>query len=146
MFGWFRKNEKQVPDAYELGRRMAESTNADIEAYMEARFYPGIQGIGDVVFGDFKSPDVPPFVLARMDLKIFLDRLDDYLRPRVLPQLRSAVAEWIKLATEAGVSAEIERLIEHHYNQLKDAMAAAAFQRLLDMTDFLKEADDRWRA
>jgi ATP-dependent Zn protease len=28
--------------SYELGRRTAQSANADIEAYMQARFYPGI--------------------------------------------------------------------------------------------------------
>jgi hypothetical protein len=146
MFGWFRKNEKQVPvenivSAYELGRRTAESANADIEAYMR-RFYPGIRDIGDAVFGDFESTDIPPFVLARIDLKNFLERLDGDLRPSVLPQLRSAMVGWVNVAKEAGVGAEIERLIEHHYDQLKSSLVLAAFQRLLDMTDILKEADD----
>ena len=150
MFGWFRKNEKQVPvenivSAYELGRRTAESANADIEAYMQ-RFYPGIRDIGDAVFGDFESYDVPPFVLARIDLKNFLERLDGDLRPSVLPQLCSAMPGWVNVAKEAGVGAEIERLIEHHYDQLKSSLVLAAFQRLLDMTDILKEADDQWRA
>ena len=38
------------------------------------------------MFGDFESTDVPPFVLARIDLKNFLERLDGHLRPSVLPQ------------------------------------------------------------
>lgn len=151
MFGWFRKNEKQVPvenivGPYELGRRTAESANADIEAYMQARFYPGIRDLADAVFGDFESPDVPPFVLARIDLKNFLERLDGDLRPRVLPQLRSATAGWVNIAKQAGVGAEFERLIEHHYDQLKSSLVLAAFQRFLDMADILKEADDQWRA
>jgi hypothetical protein len=149
LFGWFRKNEKQVPDediidAYELGRRTAQSANADIEAYMQARFYPGITKIADAVLGNLESPDLPPLVLARIDLKSFLEHLDGDLRPRIMPQLRSAMAGWISI--DGGVGSEIERLIEHHYDQLKSSLALAAFQRLLDMADTVKEADDQWRA
>ena len=115
MFGRFRKNEKRFPvenvGAHELGRRTAESANADIEAYMQ-RFYPGIRDIGDAVFGDFESTDIPPFVLARIDLKNFLERVDDHLRPNVLPQLRSAMAGWVNVAKQAGAGAEMERLID----------------------------------
>jgi hypothetical protein len=69
MFGWFRKKEKQVSvgdisAAYELGRKAALSANAHIEAYLQARFYPGIKTVGDAMFGDFENPDVPPLVLA----------------------------------------------------------------------------------
>jgi hypothetical protein len=56
------------------------------------------------------------------------------------------MAEWINVAAQGGVSAEIERLIEYHYNEYKTVVALTAFQKLLDMTDTLKEADDRWRA
>ena len=150
MIGWFRKSVKQVPvediaSACELGRRTAESANADIKAYMQTRFYPTIPGTVDAVFGGFESPDVPPFVLARTDLKMFLERLDDELRPRVLPQLLRATAGWDSTMQQAGLGAEFECLIEQHYNRLKSALVLAAFQRFLDMADILKAADDNWR-
>jgi inhibitor of KinA sporulation pathway (predicted exonuclease) len=115
MFGWLKKNEKQVPveniaSAHELGRSAAESAIADIEAYMQARFYPHIQKIADDAFGDFESPDLPPLVLARIDLKNFVEDVDEYVRPTVFPQLRSAVAGWINTMNQAGVGAEFERL------------------------------------
>jgi hypothetical protein len=146
MLGWFRKNEKHA-EAYELGRRTADSTNADIDAYMQARFYPHIQGMVDRVYGDFESSDLSPLVLARIDLKNFVERgVDELVRPTVLRQLRSAVAGWHDVAKQAGIEAEFERLIEHHYAQFKSRLVLAAFQRLLDMTDTLKKADDQWRA
>ena len=46
---------------------------------------------------------------------------------------------------QAGLGAEFERLIEHHYHQLKSALVLAAFRRYLDMSDSLKAADDKWR-
>ncbi|MGA8696785.1 MAG: hypothetical protein WB689_23695 [Xanthobacteraceae bacterium] len=151
MFGWLRNNEKQLPveniaSAYEFARRTAESASADIKAYVQAHFYPSIPGILDAVFADFENPDVPPFVLGRTDLKIFLERLDDDLRPRVLPQLLRATAGWDSTMKQAGLGAEFECLIEQHYNRLKSALVLAAFQRFLDMTDILKAADDKWRA
>jgi hypothetical protein len=142
MLGWFRK--KDSSDPFELGRRVAQSANADLEAYVQARFYPGILNMADVIFGDFENPNVPPLVLARADLKNFVERLDGHLRPSVMPELRSAMAGWINM--DVGVSSEIERLIEHHFNQFKSNIALAGLQRFLDMTDFLKEADDKWRA
>jgi hypothetical protein len=150
MFGWFRKNEKQVPveniaSAYKLSRRTAESANADIKAHLQARFYPSIPGIVDAVFGDFESSDAPPLVLARTDLKIFLERLDGDLRPRVLPELLRATAGSGSTMKQAGLGAEFECLIEQHYNQLKSALILAAFQRFLDLADILKAADDKWR-
>jgi hypothetical protein len=146
-----KKNEEQVPaekhaEAYELGRRMADSTNADVEAYMQEHFYSDIQGLVDRVYGDFKSPDLPPLVLARIDLKNFVERGADKLRPHVLAQLRSAMAGWHDVAKQAGMEAQFERLIEHHYEQFKSRSVLAAFNRLLDMTDTLKKADDQWRA
>jgi hypothetical protein len=145
----FIHNEKQekLDEAYELGHRTFDSTNADIEAYMQEHFYPHIQGLVDRVYGDFKSPDLPPLVLARIDLKNFVERGGDkLLRPHVLSQLRSAVAGWHDVAKQAGVEAEFERLIEHQYAQFKSRLVQAAFDRLLDMTDTLKKADDQWRA
>ena len=146
MMGWFRKNEK-LEKAYELGRRTFESTNADIEAYMQARFYPHIRDMVERVYGDFNSPDLSPLVLARIDLKNFVERgVDKLVRPTVLSQLRSAMAGWLDLAKQAGTEAQFDRLIEHHYEQFKSSLVRAAFQRLLDMTDTLKKADDQWRA
>jgi hypothetical protein len=151
MFGWFRKNEKQVlveniASAYELGRRAAESVNSDIKAYVHAHFYPSVPAIVDAVFGGFESPDVPPFVLARTDLKTFLERLDGDLRPSVLPQLLRATEGWGSTMKQAGLGAEFDCLIERHYSQLKSVLALAAFQRFLDMADTLRAADDKWRA
>jgi hypothetical protein len=146
-----KKNEKQVPienavGPYELGRHSAVSAIADIEAYMQARWYPAIQGLVDVVYGKFESPDLPPLVLARADLKNFLERLDGELRPKILPELRSVTAGWVEIAKQASAGAEFERLIEHHYIQWKSNVVLAAFQRFLDIADLLKEADDKWRA
>jgi hypothetical protein len=150
MFGWFRKNEKQVPAeklvaAHELGRRAAESANADIEAYMQARFYPAVSGLVDAVFGDFETPDIPPLVAARIDLKSFLERIDGDLGTRLLPELRKAMAEWLDVFTQAGMSAEFAHLIEHHYEKFKSSVVLAAFQKFLDLADTLKAADDKWR-
>lgn len=147
MFGWFRRKEKRVSDgdignAYELGRRAADSANADIEAFMNARFYPGISTIADAVFGDLNDSEVPPLVLARIDVKNFLERLDSDLRPRMIPPLHDAMAGWIN----AGLGSETGLLIEHHYKQFKTRLALTVFQRFLDMAEELKRADDRWRA
>jgi hypothetical protein len=149
MFDWFRK--KQVPAenlvaAYELGRRAADSADADIEAYMQARFYPAVPGLVDVVYGDFESPDIPPLVAARIDLKNFLERTVGNLRPKLLPELRKAMAGWLDAFNQAGMGAEIEDLIEHHYEKFKSRVALAAFQKFLDLADTLKAADDKWRA
>jgi inhibitor of KinA sporulation pathway (predicted exonuclease) len=132
-----------LPAPHELSA--AESAIADIEAYMQARFYPHIQKIADDAFGDFESPDLPPLVLARIDLKNFVEDVDEYVRPTVFPQLRSAVAGWINTMNQADVGAEFERLIEHHYEHFKSSLVLTAFGRLLDMTDTLKKADDKWR-
>jgi hypothetical protein len=146
MFGWLRNDEKQkLDEARELGR-VAESANADIDACMKERIYPHIWEMADQVFGDFESPDLPPLVLARSDLKGFVERVDEYVRPTVLPQLRSAVEGWLDVSKQAGIGAEFERLIEHHYEQFKSSLVLAAYQRLFDITDTLKEADDQWRA
>src|SRR5271169_5287165 len=124
MFGWFRKNEKQkLAEAYELGGRIAESANADVEAYMQERFYPQVQMIAEGIYGDFERPDLPPPVVARIDLKYFLEHLDEDVRPRVLPRLLRAMAKWDKAMKEIGAGAEFEQLIEHHYNGLKCALA-----------------------
>jgi hypothetical protein len=151
MFGWFRKKEKQVPAeklvaAHELGRRAAASANADIEAYMRSRFYPAVPSLVDSVFGDFNTPDVPPLVAARVDLKNFLDRIDGDLRPTLLIDLRNAMAGWLGAFNQAGMGSEFELLIEHHYESFKSSAVLAAFQKLLDLTDTLKVADDEWRA
>ncbi len=151
MFGWFRKTEKQVPNeklvgAFETGRRAAATANADLEAYMRSRFYPHIKGLVDKVFGDFETPEMPPLVVARVDLKNFVDGIDDLLRPRVIPQLREATAEWLGVFQQLGAIPEFEDLIEHKYAAFKSSVVLAAFQKLLDLTDMLKAADDKWRA
>jgi hypothetical protein len=120
-----------------------------MEAYMRSRFYPTIPGLVDVVFGDFNHPDVPPLVLARGELKNFLDRIDsgEYdLRPRILANLRVAMAGWLDVLNEAGVGPVFEQLMEHHYESFKSSAVLAAFQKFLDLTDTLKAADDEWRA
>jgi hypothetical protein len=145
MFNWFRKKERKedLKAAFDQGQRIGESMSAEIEAYMQEHFYPSIPPLADAVFGSFEDPNMPPFVLARMDLKIYLDGLDNQLRSWVLPQLRTHMAGWLSVGTEFGT--EIEILIDHHFNQFKSALASAAYQHLLDMTDFLREADDGWR-
>jgi len=143
MFGWFQKKDKR--DAYELGRRAAESMNADMAAFM-ARCDPFIESIGAAVFGDHENPDISPVILARIDLRNFVEHLDDYLGQGVVPEFRAATAEWADVAKQAGVTAEFERLIQHHLDQFKSKLVRAAFQNLLNRVDALKEADDKWRA
>lgn len=150
MFGWFRKSEKRVSDeklaeAYELGRRAAASANADMAAFM-SRFDSAVETVADAAFRNLKDPRLPPLVLARIDLKNFIDHIDEDLGPRVLPQLRSATVKWANAMAQIGATPEFERLLQHHCDTLKTKLALAAFQRLLDMTESLKEADNQWRA
>jgi len=118
---------------------MQQAETMVIEAFM-ARYYSGVPKVAADVYGDFNSPDLPPFVLARADLKNFLEHVDELFRP-LLSQLREATAGWADTSKQVGAGQ-----IELHYNQFKSASVVAAFQKLLDMTDALKEADDKWRA
>jgi hypothetical protein len=145
MFGWFRKKDTPA-DAYEYGRRVAATMHEELTAYTREHLYPAADKVPDAVFGNSESPDAPPLVIARIDLKVFIENLEEKLRPAVVPQLRNAISGWIDVMTEAGMSEEVERLIEHHYSEFKASLVMIAFQRLLDMTDDLKPADDRWRA
>ena len=151
MFDWFRKGKTQVSDeklsdAYEMGRRAAVSASADLKTYMQARFYPHIPVIIEKVFGEFDTPDMPPLVAARVDLKSFVENIDDLLRPRVVPQIFQEMSRWLDAFKTMGLATELERLIEHEYESLKSSVVLAALQKLLDLTDMLKEADEKWRA
>src|SRR5262249_3153991 len=94
---------------------MHQAETMVLESFM-TRFHSGVPKLAADAFGDFKSSDpVPPLVCARIDLKKFLDHIDEHLNP-ILSQLREATAEWENAMKRGVISAEFERLIEHHYN------------------------------
>jgi hypothetical protein len=64
----------------------------------------------------------------------------------MLPEINTAMREWLDLSDQMGMRADFTRLIEHRVQTFKSDLIAAGLQRMLDMAYRLKEADTRWRA
>ena len=151
MFKWL-KRKKAIPpeqtEAYQLGRRAAESMAGDLDAYMRRRFDPVFEDYLNVLRGTvqrcFRSDEAPPLTLAGIEYQIFLENVEE-MKPKMKVEISDALAEWSRTFDEIGMQSEVEVLIESRIDQFCTDLSLAGLKLLTDYAEGLKDADIQWR-
>lgn len=149
MFGWFRpKQDPKLTRAYEMGRKSAEAFAADLEKLMEIRFKPVSEGYLAVVQGQYNkclSPaDAPPIIAARIEYKVFLENVGE-LRGKMMHEIAATLSNWLDVADQIQLRDTFMELIRVTVERFCRELSQTGLQRLLDMAQALKLADDQWR-
>jgi hypothetical protein len=149
MLTWFREKmvaRNNYARAHERGQRAGERMCEELDAYMQARWYPHIPSMIDkALFGEFEHPEVPPLVVARMDFLLFFDNIK-VIRETVRDDVLGAMSEWVKLTNEIEITDIFHRFLDHRVGKFESTVIESAVQKFLDTVEDLKVADDQWRA
>jgi len=144
------EQEKKLKDAYKRGQKAAQSFGTHLDTYTVRRFAE----IGASCLKEFRDrldlaeivdKDDPPLILAKIELKVFWDRVQE-LKPELVEEILTACAEWMKVWAQMGKEAEMKQLIEQKVDYFAFAMRDVSLKELLDRVDRLKPVDEAWRA
>jgi hypothetical protein len=143
------EQEKKLKEARELGRKAAESFDADVDVYAGHRFEE-IQTKYMKVFRDrldLAAVDgkAPPLILARIEHKIFLDNLHE-LKPKLVEEILTACADWMKVLAQMGAEGQMKQVIEKKVDDFAATVLHVSLGELIDRVDHLKPLDEAWRA
>src|SRR5262249_15947335 len=110
------EQEKKLKDAYKRGQKAAQSFGTHLDTYTVRRFAE----IGASYLKEFRDrldlaeivdKDDPPLILAKIELKVFWDRVQE-LKPELVEEIVTGWGEWMKGWAEMGKEAEMKQLIE----------------------------------
>jgi hypothetical protein len=153
MFGSLQKREKSISvehtAACKLRQRVLDGIAADLESVMRTRFDPTFKAYHELLRGcfdrTFDQLEAPPIALARIEYKIFLEKVDE-LRSKMQPEISAALSVWRdEWCDKMGIQKPLQHLIDHRVETFSSNLTAAGLQMFVDIADRLKEADDRWR-
>jgi hypothetical protein len=164
MFNWLAKKtakaaqeaqqkieqEKKLKQARELGRKAAQSFDADVDAYAGRRFEE-IQTNYMKVFRDrldlaAVDNEAPPLISARIEHKIFLENVQK-LKPQLIEEILTACADWMKVWAQMGNEGEMKQVIEKKVDDFAvTMMIGVSLTELFSRLDHLKPVDEAWRA
>jgi hypothetical protein len=142
--------EKKLKDACKLGQKAAQNFGTDLDTYAGRRF----EEIGASYLKEFKDrldlaevadKDSPPLILAKIELNVFWDRVQE-LKPKLVEEILSAYAEWMKMWAQIGKEAEMKQVVYQKVDYFAFAMREASLKELLDRVARLKSLDKAWRA
>jgi hypothetical protein len=110
IFGWLRKKleSPKKPDTYKAGEWTADRMTAHLDAIMKgcAQIHENYLG---VLRGNFEEAltrqDAPPLKVARFDCGVFVENIDDELKPKLKADVTTAMREWFALF-DAGANVQ----------------------------------------
>jgi hypothetical protein len=150
MLGWFKPKQQdpKLTRAYQLGRETAENFANDLERLMQIRFGP----VADNYLGVLQSQldkclnptDAPPITVARIEYKVFMENLDE-LRDKMTAEIQTTLSEHLAIAGTAGVRENFDELLRVNVSNYCRKLTEDGLQRVIDMANALKLADDQWR-
>jgi hypothetical protein len=132
-----------------IGRRLAQSMYAELNAFITERFAPTYACSLDFLRGQLdkaRNRDyAPPIIVASIELKVFQENvieLEGFMRQ----EIQNAFHKWLALGDKMGLRTNLQRLIDSRVRQIQDSLTDAGWQLFADKADALKEADAAWRA
>jgi hypothetical protein len=152
MFGWFRKkvpSQAQLADAHEKGREMATAMFGAFDEFKTSRINPVLLAYLDVLRNALKETErtelAPPLILARAHYSNFLEEIQK-LRASFDDEIAAAMSEWFGLADQLDFRADLQQYIDMRMNEGFSDLPLQGLSILTDSVDFLKPADDAFRA
>jgi hypothetical protein len=148
MFDWVPKREKRIPreqtEALKLRQRVLDGIAADLDSLMRARFDPTFKAHLELLRRSFDRtfdhPEALPITLARIEYKIFLEKVDE-LRAKMQREISAALSVWRDQCDEMGIREPFRRLTDHRLETFTSNLTTAGLQMFVDMADRLKEAE-----
>jgi len=150
MLGWFKPKQPdpKLTRAYQLGREMADNFANDLERLMQIRFGPVAENYLGVLQGQLNKclnpTDAPPIIVARIEYKVFTENLDE-LCDKMTAEIQATLSDHLAIADTAGVRENFDELLRVNVSNYCRKLLEDGLQRLLDMANALKLADDKWR-
>jgi hypothetical protein len=136
-------------DAYQMGQKFSGEVWSAYTGYFESRFAPVRENylnlLRQLVRQSFHSPDGPPLTIARVEYRVFLNRIKE-LEDQIFGETCYAMHEWLHVADRMGVRAETENGFRTHIKAFCDDLTIAGMNVLTDYGIPLRDADRDWRA
>jgi uncharacterized membrane protein YhaH (DUF805 family) len=136
-------------DAYQMGQKFSGEMWSAFTGYFDSRFLPVRENylnvLRQLVRQSFNSQDGPPLTIARVEYRVFLNRIKE-LEDQIFGESCDAMHEWLDVADGMGVRAETESGFRTHIKEFCNDLTIAGMSVLTDYAIPLRDADRDWRA
>ncbi len=150
MFGWRRTRQQaaEETDAFKMGQKAADSMIDDVDRLMKPRLdvlFDGYVGVlRERILNSFSQSKAPPLVIARIELKIFIENIDK-LKSSIWNEFQPKLAEWREFSKVTQTEDLFEQLVNSRIQDLQTKLLDAGIKLLGDYAIPLGDADKQFR-
>lgn len=142
------EEQQKLDDAFEYGRKVAQSMDQEIEQFMRQRFGHVKDAYLKILEGSYHDAkartDHSPIIIARIDRDLFNENVSG-TRDKMREEILSKMETWQSVMAQMGNTGDIERLVDSKLDAFESDMNFAGINLFMEHADELKEADDLWR-
>jgi hypothetical protein len=149
MIGFKRQNSHFNVKLSELSRerRLAQSMNSQVSAFIGARFIPTYASSLDFLRGQLDKATnrdyAPPLVVAWIEFAVFKGDVLE-LKAYMTQEIQNTFCEWLE--ADDMIRALFQRLIDSRVSEFQNRFIDAGWQLFLDRAEVLNKAEVVWRA